>query len=147
MPNGENLGALVDALEASFGFGDGFDGSNPKFRCTGRVKGDANALPAVFEAEQRTRKRAAEAEILRAAGRFEKAVGFGGCEKIDDRLDADSDRRCEGVFELQPNFAADFATVRSGAEGKAFCEGERGRAAADLGGDFQVVFADELSVI
>jgi len=52
-PDGEDLGALVDALEAFFGFGDGFDGGDPELFGCGSVKGDAHALPAIFHAQDR----------------------------------------------------------------------------------------------
>ena len=53
-PEGENLRALVDALKTFFGFGNGFDGGNPELLGAWRVERDADALPAVFDAEGRT---------------------------------------------------------------------------------------------
>ncbi len=79
-PEGENLRALVDALEAFFGFGDGFDGSDPELLDKRSVQGDAEALPAVFHAQDGAGQYATEAKILAAGGRFKEAVGLGGRE-------------------------------------------------------------------
>jgi hypothetical protein len=65
-PDGENLGTLVDAFEAFFGLGDGFNGSDPELIGSGSVQRETNALPAVFHAQHRAGERAAEAQILRA---------------------------------------------------------------------------------
>ena len=147
MPDGENLGTLVDTLETFLGFGNRFNRSYPEFLCAGRVKRDADALPAVFHAKQRGGQNAAEAKVLRPLGRFEKTVGLGGGEKIDDGFDADGYGRFEGVLEFQPNFAADLATVRGGAEREAFGERKPRRGGVALGGELQFVFANQLSVV
>ncbi len=91
-PEGKDLGALVDALEAFFGFGDGFDGGDPEFFDERGVKGHTDALPAVFHAQDGAGERAAEAKILLPGGRFEEAVGLRGGEEIDYRFDAYRDR-------------------------------------------------------
>jgi hypothetical protein len=59
-PEGEDLGALVDALETFLGFGNRSD------------RGDPELL---------------EAKIVTACRRFEEAVRLCGREKIDDRLE------------------------------------------------------------
>ena len=89
MPDGQDLGALVDALETFLGFGNRFNRSYPEFFGARGVKSDADALPAVFHAKHGAWEDAAEAKILRAFWRFEEPVGFGGSEKIDHRFDAD----------------------------------------------------------
>src|SRR4029077_19206248 len=119
--------SLIDALEALFGFGDGLDGSDPEFLRAGSMKRDADALPAVLHAKLRRGKGATEAEIFRAGRRFEKTVGLGGSEQIDDRFDSDGDGFFERLLELEIDFAGDLATVRGGAEGKAFGEQEARR--------------------
>src|SRR5260370_40321551 len=65
-PEGKNLRALVDALEPFLGFGNGFDGGNPELLGARGVERDADALPAVFDAEGRTRQAAAQSQILRS---------------------------------------------------------------------------------
>ena len=147
IPNGEDLRALVDAFKTFLGFGNCFNRSYPKLFCARCVQCDADALPAVFQAQQRGGQNAAEAEILRTLGRFKETVGLGGSEKIDDGFDADSNGRCEGVLEFQPDFAAYLAAVRGGAERKAFGERKPRPGGVTLGGDLQFVFANELSVV
>jgi len=87
-PDGENLGALVDALETFFGFGDGFNGGNPEVFGARSVESHADALPTVFDPERRTGDGAAEAQILRAGRSLEETVGLGGRKKVKDGLDA-----------------------------------------------------------
>ena len=74
VPDGENLRALVDALESFFGFGDGFDRGDPEGARVGGGKRDADALPAVFEAHGWAGKFAAETQIFLARAGFEEAV-------------------------------------------------------------------------
>src|SRR5260370_28894966 len=88
-PKGENLRALVDALEAFLGFGDRFDRRNPEILDKGRVQRDANALPAVFHAKDGAGHGATKAKIFLAERRFKKAVGLGGRKEVDKRFDAD----------------------------------------------------------
>src|SRR5580692_12290456 len=147
MPNGENLGALVNALEAFLGFGNRLDRSDPKFHCAGRVKSDADALPAVFHAKQRAGQRSAEAKIFGPLRCFKKAVGLGGSEEIDDRFDADGDGFAKGVLQFQPDLAADLATIRGRAERKTLCQGESRGRSASFGGKLQFVFTNQLSII
>jgi len=40
-PDSKDLRALIDALEAAFGFGHGFDGRHPEVFCIGSVQVDA----------------------------------------------------------------------------------------------------------
>ena len=89
VPDGEDLGTLVDALEAFLGLGDRFDRRDPEFLDKRRVQRDADALPPVLHAQDGAGHRAAEAKTFFAEGRFEKAVGLGGREEIDHRFDAD----------------------------------------------------------
>lgn len=100
MPNGENLRALINALEAFLGFRNCFDGSDPEFSRTRGVKSDTHALPAVLHAKQRTGQYAAEAKTLAAFGSFEKTVCFGRGEKIEDGFDADGNGLCERTLEF-----------------------------------------------
>ena len=51
MPDGKDLGALVDALETFLGFGNRFNWSDPEFFCAWRMQSDAYALPAIFHAK------------------------------------------------------------------------------------------------
>ena len=115
-PDCENLGALVDALEAVFGFGDGFDGSDPELFGKGRMQADADALPSVFHFEHGTGQDSAEAQVLRAGGRLEEAIRLGRREEIDDGFDADGQRLSSRLGEAQAEFAADFDAARSGAK-------------------------------
>jgi len=61
-PDGKDLGALVDAFETFFGFGDGLDGRNVEALGVGSREGNAHLLPAIFNAEDRAGKLAAEAQ-------------------------------------------------------------------------------------
>src|SRR5713226_10145445 len=79
-PEGEDLRALVDALETFLGFGDRFDGGDPKLFDERSVQGDADALPAVFHAQDGAGQYATETKIVAAGGRFKEAVGLGGRE-------------------------------------------------------------------
>ena len=147
MPNGEDLRALIDALEPLFRFGNGFNGSDPEFFCAGGVKSDANALPAVFHAEHGAGKCAAETEILTTFGRFKKTVGLGGSEEVDDGLDADGDGLGKRLLQLQADLAGDFAAIRRRAECEALSEGKPGSGGSVFRGELEVVFANELSII
>src|SRR5216683_7468047 len=115
-PEGEDLRALVDALETFLGFGNGFDGGDPEFFDERRVQRDADALPAIFHAQNRAGQRAAEAKIFLAGGGFEETVRLGGGKEIDDGFDADGHRVFQRFLELQADLAGDFATVGRGAE-------------------------------
>src|SRR6267378_5452432 len=115
-PEGEDLGALIDALEALFGFGDGFDGRDPELLGCWSVQDNADALPAVFHAQDGTGQHAAEAKIVAAGGRFKEAVRLGGRQEIDDGLDANGYGLFEGFVELQSDFASGFETLGGGAE-------------------------------
>jgi len=147
LPDGEDLGTLVDALEAFFGFGDGFNRSDPKFFSAEGVKSDANALPAVLHAEHLAGECATEAEILRAFGRFKKTVGLGGSEEVDNRFDANGDGFPERLFELQTNLTGDFASVGGRAERETFREREHRGGGAVFCGELEFVFANELNIV
>src|SRR5438445_13863403 len=86
-PEGENLRALVNAFEPFLGFGNRLDGGNPELFDEGRVQGDADALPAVFHAQDGARHGTTKAKIFLAEGRFKKTVRLCGRKEIDDRLD------------------------------------------------------------
>src|SRR6266700_502480 len=117
-PEGENLRALVDAFETFLGFGDRFDRRNPKIFDEGRMQRDADALPAVFHAQDGAGHGTTEAKIFLAEGRFKKAVGLGGGKEIDDRFDADAHGLFEKFLKLQSDFAGHFEAVAGGAERK-----------------------------
>ena len=73
-PKRQNLRALVDALKAAFGFRDCFNGRDPEFTRARGMQGDANLLPAVFNAKQRRGQDAGESQVLGTARCFEEAV-------------------------------------------------------------------------
>ena len=98
--------------------------SDPKFLSARRVNRDADALPAVFHAKQRSGQNAAEAQILPTLRRFKKTVRLGRSEEIDDRFDANGDGLRERLFQVQANLAGDFAATRGGAEGETFSQGK-----------------------
>src|SRR2546429_3825255 len=71
-------------LFRSLGFGDGFDGRNPELIGCRGVQDDADALPAVFHAQNRARQRSAEAKIHAAGGRLEETVGLRRGERSEE---------------------------------------------------------------
>src|SRR4029079_9595757 len=87
IPDGEYLRTLVDALETFLGFGNRLNRSDPQFLSARRVNRDADALPAVFHAKQRSGQDAAEAQILPSLWRFKKAVRLGRSQEIDYGFD------------------------------------------------------------
>ena len=115
-PEGENLGALVDAFETFFGFGNSFNRGDPEFFHQGRVQRDADALPAIFHAEDGAGKRAAETQVHAGRWRLEEAVWLRGSEKIDDGLNADGEGLLERLLEFQADLAGNFASMGGGAE-------------------------------
>src|SRR6266446_3987089 len=116
-PDGENLGALVDAFETFLGLGNRLNRRNPKLFRTWRVQGDAHPLPAILHAKNRPGQLSAEAQIYLAGGRFEEAVGLRRGKKIDDRLNSYSNRLLERLLELHVDLASDFTTIRRRTEG------------------------------
>src|SRR6185437_10393173 len=52
-PHGENLRALIDALETLLGFGDGLDGRDPVITCLRGLDGYVDFLPFIDEAQLR----------------------------------------------------------------------------------------------
>src|SRR6266849_8047663 len=81
------------------------------------MKSNAEALPAVFHAEDWSGERAAETQIFVAGGRFEEAIRLGWREQIDNRLDAQGDRLFERLLQFHNNLADHFTTIGNGAEG------------------------------
>src|SRR5499427_5614249 len=73
-PNGENLRPLVNALETFFGFGDGFDRCDPELFGQRRVQSHANALPAVFHAQDGRGQSAASSKLPPARRIFASAA-------------------------------------------------------------------------
>src|SRR5260370_35845020 len=108
-PEGENLRALVDALEAFFGFGNGFDRGNPELLGARGVERDADALPAVFDAGGGARDGTAEAQILRSRRGREETGEFAGREKIEDGLYAQGQGLLQCGRERAFYFACHFA--------------------------------------
>ena len=117
-PDGENLGALVDALETFLGFGNRLNRRDPEFLDQRRMQSDSDALPAVLHAEDGARKGATETQIHTARGGFEEAVGLRRCEQVSDGFDADGKGLRWNLLETQDDFAANFATMWGGTEGK-----------------------------
>lgn len=146
-PEGENLRALVDAFETFLGFGDRFDRRNPKIFDEGRVQGDANALPAVFHAQDGAGHGTTEAKVFLAERRFKKAVGFRGGKKIDDRFDADGHGLFEKFLKLQSDFASHFEAVAGGAERKLLEEQEFGCGGLVLAKQRQAIRAEEFGFV
>src|SRR5712664_799378 len=116
-PDGENLGALVDAFETFLGLGNRLNRRNPKLFRKWRVQGDAHPLPAILHAKNRPGQLSAEAQIYLAGGRFEEAVGLRRGKKIDDRLNSYGDRLLERLLELHVDLASHFTTIRRRTEG------------------------------
>src|SRR6266700_482999 len=123
-PDREDLRALVDALEAFFGFGNGLNRRDPESFGQRRVQRRANSLPAVFHAQDGRRERAVEAKIRMAAGSFKEAVRLGGRQKVDNGFNSNGHRLFQKLFELELDFARDFKTVLRWIERKAFEEQE-----------------------
>src|SRR5258708_4826618 len=84
VPDGENLRTLIDALETLLGFGNRFNGRDPELLGRQCMNNQADALPTVFHAEDRSGERPAETKILVASRCLEEAIGFGGREQIDN---------------------------------------------------------------
>src|SRR5260370_41415452 len=117
VPDGENLRTLIDTLETFLGFGNRFNGRDPELFGRKRVENNADALPAVFHAEDRSGERPAETQILLASRCFEEAVGLSRCEQINNRLDAQGDGLFERLLQLDNNLAAHFVTLANRTEG------------------------------
>ena len=123
-PNGEDLRALVDALEAVFGFGHGFDGGDPELAGAGGLEGDGDGLPFVDNAELFAGNGGGPAERVTAAIGFEEAVGRGRREKIEDDLKADIDGRGAGGATAHEDIADDFESVFCGSKRKLLSAGQ-----------------------
>jgi len=89
MPDGEDLGALVDALEAFLGFGNGLDGETQNSSTSGacnetRTRCHPSSMRRMGPGMEPLKRRFCFAE-----GVSKKRSGLGGREEIDDRFDAD----------------------------------------------------------
>src|SRR5713226_3010486 len=111
------------------------------------MKSDADALPAVFHAEDRSGERPAEAQILAAAGRFKEAIGLGRCEQIDNRLDTQGDGLFERLVQFHNNLADHFTTISNGTEGVFLSEQQFRPRCIALAEESQRVLAKKLNVI
>src|SRR5262245_32772058 len=112
-PDGENLRALIDALEAFFGFGDGFNRRDPESFRQWRMQSGAHALPAVFHAQDGRGERAAEAQIGMAVGSFKEAVRLRGRQKVDDGLDPHGYGLLQQLLQFELDFARNLEAVRT----------------------------------
>src|SRR5438552_1846706 len=117
-PDGQNLRTLINALETFLGFRDRFDRRNPELLDERRVQRDADALPAVFHAQDGTGQRTTEAKMVAARRRLKEAVGFGGRKKIDDRFDAHGQRLLESSLDVQSDLASRLEAARGRTERK-----------------------------
>src|SRR5260221_7813195 len=110
MPDGQDLRALVDALETLFGFRDSFNRGNPELFRAWSVESHANALPAILHAERGAGNAAAEAQVLWARRSLKKTIGLRGREEIQHGLDSYGKRAIESGgkrgFYLTNSFAA-----------------------------------------
>src|SRR5260221_12549585 len=104
MPDGQDLRALVDALETLFGFRDSFNRGNPELFRAWSVESHANALPAILHAERGAGNAAAEAQVLWARRSLKKTIGLRGREEIQHGLDSYGRRAIEsgGRRDLPP---------------------------------------------
>src|SRR5258708_34765123 len=81
------------------------------------MESNADGLPAVFHAQDRSGERPAETQIRAAGRRFEEAIGLGRCKQIDNRLDAQGDGLFERLLQFQNNLTDYFTTISNGTEG------------------------------
>src|SRR5216684_2196924 len=147
VPDGENLRALIDALETFLGFGDRFNGRDPELFGRKRVENNADALPAVFHAEDGSGKRPAETKILVASRCFKEAIGLSRCEQIHNRLDAQGDGLFERLLQLHNNLVDHFATIGNRTEGEFLGEEQFGARCVARAEESQSVGAKKLDVM
>jgi len=87
VPNGHDLRTLIHAFETFLGLRNCFDGRNPKALCAGSIQRDADALPAVFDANDVPGKFAAIAKWLFARVDLKKTiVGIRARKLITDSM-------------------------------------------------------------
>src|SRR5260370_554968 len=111
------------------------------------MEGNADALPAVFHAEDRSGERPAETQIRAAGRRFEEAIGLGGCKQIDNRLDAQGDGLFERLLQFQNNLTDYFTTISNGTEGVFLSEQQFRPWCIALAEESQRVLAKKLNVM
>src|SRR5438445_4591436 len=123
-PDGQDLRALVDPLEAFFRFGDGFNRRNPELLGARSVERYANALPAIFHAKRGAWNAAAEAQILRAGRSLEETIRLGRREEIQHGLNSNREVAIERRRQADFHFTRDFAAARRGTKRKQFRDGK-----------------------
>src|SRR5258708_27354097 len=95
MPDGQDLRALVDAVETLLGFRDSFNRGNPELFSAWSVESHANALPAILHAERGAGNAAAETQVLWARRSLKKTIRFCGRKEIQHGLDSYGKRAIE----------------------------------------------------
>src|SRR5258708_4409063 len=111
------------------------------------MENNANALPAIFHAEDGSGERPAETKILMASRCFEEAIGLSRCEQINNRLDAQGDGLFERLLQLHNNLADYFTTIGNGTEGEFLGEEQFGARCVARAEESQGVRAKKLDVM
>src|SRR5258708_4681107 len=111
------------------------------------MENNADALPAIFHAEDWSGERPAETQILVASRCLEEAIGLSRCEQVNNRLDAQSDGLFERLLQLHNNLADHFATVGNGTEGEFLGEEQFGARCVARAEESQGVRAKKLDVM
>src|SRR6266851_7186813 len=111
------------------------------------MENNANALPAVFHAEDRSGERPAETQILMTGRCFEEAIGLSRCEQIDNRFDPEGDGLFERLLQLHNNLADHFATIGNRTEGEFLGEEQFGARCVARAEESQSVGAKKLDVM
>src|SRR6266853_1515960 len=111
------------------------------------MENNADALPAIFHAEDGSGKSPAETQILVAGRRFKEAIGLSRCEQINNRLDAQGDGLFERLLQLHNNLADHFATIGNGTEGEFLGEEQFGARCVARAEESQGVRAKKLDVM
>src|SRR5208283_815897 len=119
-PDRKNLRTLINALEATLGFGNCLDWRDPETFGIRSMEVDADALPSILDLEMRCRQHSREPEVLGARRSDEEPVCVRRSKKIDHRFQADKKGSAQRRSERQRHFAAHFAALRRRAEPKAF---------------------------
>src|ERR1700730_339236 len=112
MPDGQDLRALIDALETLFGFRDSCNRGNPELVSARSVESHANALPAILNAERRARDNAAEAQVLWTGRSLKKTIRLCGREEIQYGLDSYGKWAIESGGNRDFHFTRNFAAAR-----------------------------------